>query len=616
MPDPNTGLTLQQTRQANPSNPGYLRPSDEFALRERQARETNHSFTDFRFQVVTSSATQGITSATTSAPSSDNTIANVTTSQQSPSRNVTSTAGTNLSNSPSATSTSSQKYPTTHGFTSAFGAGPGNSSSANVSSSQKSHIPGLSRTVGTNSGNSSSAVATSSPKLPTHDFTSATGRDSGSPPRPTAPRITQPPRRPHQRPVPIVPPYTIDQDDMLIQPTVAPVPAAPAEPSVNPLSLAATMPQLVVDPETGSASVVEYSIPPHDDPTSFWVPGDVSGPLTATEHDWINDYLRQAAARGEVTDVTAVPTTTAASPTNPAVTMPPGTDAQAASSSSTTAPAASGDDAWSWDEWITWPADDLNTDLRSNGNFVPVSEAAASSSQGTAVTSAVSPHNVPASGPGNNNLPANFVTFNDDVPDNVFGGSSAKGDDPTLQSLLEKPAPGGRWSPQPASPTTTTTIQPRDAEGNPLNINVDAVLGGVEQVMRGFEADPQYRAQLALATTPGERAELARLRFRRCWQTIAVAEVAAAMDAGASGAAGRPILFVAGRDTLLETNEGGTMVRQRATWGWLAEEGRWAWIDEEVGGVFHPAAFCLVDMQAIADRHGIEGIYAQRFPVC
>ncbi|KAK8075476.1 hypothetical protein PG997_010139 [Apiospora hydei] len=385
---------------------------------------------------------------------------------------------------------------------------------------------------------------------------------------------------------------------MLIQPTVAPAPvSAPAEPSLNPLSLATSMPQLVVDPETGSASVIEYSIPPHDDPTSFWVPGDVSGPLTASEHDWINDYLRQAAARGEVTDVTAVPTTTAA-PMNPVATMPSGTEAQAPSSS-TTAPAAAGGDAWSWDEWITWPADDLNTDLRSSGNFVPVSEAAASSTQGTAVTSGVSPNNVSGgttSGPGNNNIPANVVTFNYD-------------------SLLEKPVVAARWEPQPASPTTPT-IQPRDAEGNPLTIDADAVLGGVEQVMRGFEQDPQYRAQLALATTPGERAELARLRFRRCWQTIAVAEVAAAMDAGASGAGGRPVLFVAGRGTLLEANEGGTMVRQRASWGWAAEEGRWAWIDEETGGVFHPAAFCLVDMQAIADLHGIEGIYAQRFPVC
>lgn len=79
--------------------------------------------------------------------------------------------------------------------------------------------------------------------------------------------------------------------------------------------------------------------------------------------------------------------------------------------------------------------------------------------------------------------------------------------------------------------------------------------------MEGFETDKGYLGELSEATSGLERAELAHIRFRRCWHVVAVAEIAPAVIAGANARPAmaeerqKPVYFVAARDALLESKE-------------------------------------------------------------
>lgn len=212
----------------------------------------------------------------------------------------------------------------------------------------------------------------------------------------------------------------------------------------------------------------------------------------------------------------------------------------------------------------------------------------------------------------NGNAPKTNAEFfpRDDVDD----------DDPLLQALLAEPVYGGTWDPRPF-PTTA----PLDANGNPVPLDLEIVLDSVEQIMRGFETDEGYLGDLSEATSALERAEVARIRFRRCWHVVAIAEIAPAVIAGANARAStaeerkKPIYFVAALDALLESNTRGEAVRKIARWGWI--DNRWAWIDIREGttGQFfcdpYPEQFRLVDMNVLSEQYGVNEIYEQRFPV-
>ncbi|KAK8061911.1 hypothetical protein PG994_008277 [Apiospora phragmitis] len=419
---------------------------------------------------------------------------------------------------------------------------------------------------------------------------------------------------------------------------------------------------VVADPSTGRSSVAR-SARPHQLMGSFR-----SDPRRSSlVEDLILGNLRLVHMPASATGVLgSTSTPTATTSTDPAATtsqaIAPVTAASTAPETQSTSGSADPSE-WSWDEFINWGDDDLNRDLRSRG-FALVSSstqqgstaaqapgAATASTQGAAVPSNEATGNAPGNGPNddvpnssNNNVSANNATFNPSMPPNL---------DPSLLShpLLpeqsqrkhqqrprRRPRPERRphdarpprrpriRQPLGSPPWTrlphTSIMTPLDAHGRPVDVDRDSVLAGVDQIMAGFETDPEYLAQLRLATTPLERAELARARFRRCWQVLAVGEIAPAVFAGASAASAndaRPIYFVAGRDSLLETNPAAfDQVRRRARWGWYTPENRWAWIERETGHVFsgpHPVEYRFVDMWAFAERHHIDEIYAQRFPL-
>ncbi|KAK7984687.1 hypothetical protein PG988_002309 [Apiospora saccharicola] len=312
----------------------------------------------------------------------------------------------------------------------------------------------------------------------------------------------------------------------------------------------------------------------------------------------------------------------------------------------------SDDDDWGWKAFINWPDDDLNRDLRRNEQGNAEDQAAVTTTQSEAATTTAptplqasseapatsqsmsashtdgsddvvmedAPGNAPRYAPVN--CTSNASANNDNVSANQ-AGDHVDNDDPVLRDLLAEPLfVDGIWEPQPVS-----ALAPLDADGNQIQIDVDRVLEMVEIVMEGFETDVGYLAELARATSPLQRAELARSRFRRCWHILAVSQIAPAIHAAGYDVArvpaavrNRPIYFVVGRDYMLESDAIGQSVRKIARFGWHPEN-CWAWIsmqEENSGEILsppNPHFLRIVDMYDFAEQHGIHAIYERRFPV-
>ncbi|KAK6859623.1 hypothetical protein PG995_003259 [Apiospora arundinis] len=221
----------------------------------------------------------------------------------------------------------------------------------------------------------------------------------------------------------------------------------------------------------------------------------------------------------------------------------------------------------------------------------------------------------------NNNAAANYVALpdlqNDDL-DNC----------PVWNQLMAVPVYGGNWWPTAEFQTMDPVAATRGA-----NFLTPAVINNlhdsVDQLMSGFQTDDGYSFELAIATTPLERAELKRSRFRRCWETLAVSLIGtsvfcqriveneiAALPGSDKEVDLRPIYFIVGRDTIVQADPDGKACRKMARWGYFQDKVGWMCCDKcEVWCGPYPHNIRLVDMKDFSDHHGIEQMYEQRFPV-
>lgn len=313
---------------------------------------------------------------------------------------------------------------------------------------------------------------------------------------------------------------------------------------------------------------------------------------------------------------------------------------------------------WDWEYYINWPKDDPNSDLQrkdspasSSEQNIAANQAAVTIAQPEATTTASNPFTT--QGMLDISLHASDDVIMEDAPDEgtenapdlvnpadtiyrgfrelatpyppIENNGNAEEllrdinleDYPVLQAIVDQPLYIGTWEQH-----FDTTFPPLDANGNRLQIDHASILETVDRAMEGFETDELYQQELSHATEPLVRAELARMRFRKCWHTVAIAQVANdvvmnAFDPTRYSEADRArvVFFVAGRDTILQADAHGQNLRQMARWGWHL--GRWGWIDVREGippGPFNTEIVRLVDMQELAELYGVNQIYEQRFP--